>query len=1162
MQKEKRKQSKDEEDDSSSRKRRKADLSKPVSFISTGAMTEQDQSSRSRPNGAYDVFLSFRGEDNRKNFTDHLYTALVQAGIHTFLDDNEIPRGEEISKHLLKAIQESKISIVVFSKGYASTTWCLNELVEILEFKNRKTGQIVLPIFYDIDPSDVRKQTGSFAKAFDKHEECFKEKVKEWRNALEEAGNLSGWNLNDVENRHESKLIQVIIKDVLNKLDPKYINVATNLVGIDRIVQTISDFLSTATNDVCIVGIHGMPGIGKTTIAKVVFNQLCYGFEGSCFLSNINETSKQSNGLVLLQEQLLHDILKQNVSTINNADRGMVLIKERLCHKRVIVVVDDVAQQYQLNALVGERSWFGPGSRVIITTNDERLLLKVDKKCQVEELKRDASLQLFSRHAFKDNKPPKDYVKLSNDVVDYCGGIPLSLEILGSSLFAKNKSRWKCVIAKLRIIPNHDIQEKLRICFDKLDDRKLQKTFLDLACFFIGRNKEYVSNVLEARCGYNLEDDLETLSERSLIKVNASGEISMHNLLRDMGREIIHRESPDHPGKRSRIWQCEDAWNVLSKQMGTGAVEGLVLDVRASENKLLRTGSFTKMRCLKLLQINGVHLSGPFKLLSKELIWICWLECPLKSLPSDLMLDNLVVLEMQYSNIKELWKDKKILNKLKILNLSYSKHLVKTPNLHSSSLEKLLLEGCLGLVEVHQSIGHLKSLIFLNLKGCQRLKTLPQSICNAKSLEVLNISECSQLEKLPEHMGDMESFIELLVDGINEQFLASIEHLKYLRKLSMCGYNFNMDTPSSTSCPSPVSSWISASVLDWKALLPTCFTSWRLLRKLRLAYYGLSERTANCVDLSGLISLEELNLSGNNFFSLPSSISVLPKLQLLRVSDCRNLVSISELPSNLKFLDAIGCKSMERVELPIQSKNNSNLSLQRCPSNHGWIISSDTACDLSNNNKNLVEASYNCYYGYHINDYDARFVMSVRFCKYPSAFIYRGEGCSLTFHTPPVFQGLFFWASTTGMHFSSSHTIKAIIRKKSNGMQIFEARLVIGLYCPLSWSKYVSLSEMAMEEEYCGHEELELYVNLGSEDINMEECGIQVIVDLDSLEAIEWDLDINNNEKKVESDNVIPSPPSHLLYHPLYGSISFTTIEKWNSIWRMFYPFSVYHLPQ
>jgi hypothetical protein len=153
-------------------------------------------SSSSRHGGTYDVFLSFRGEDTRRNFTDHLYSALVQAGIRPFRDDDELLRGEEIGPKLMNGIRESKISLVVFSKNYASSRWCLDELVTILE--RRKMGQIVVPVFYDIDPSDVGKQTGSYADAFARHGERFNgetDRVIKWRVALTEAANLAGWSL-------------------------------------------------------------------------------------------------------------------------------------------------------------------------------------------------------------------------------------------------------------------------------------------------------------------------------------------------------------------------------------------------------------------------------------------------------------------------------------------------------------------------------------------------------------------------------------------------------------------------------------------------------------------------------------------------------------------------------------------------------------------------------------------------------------------------------------------------------------------------------------------------------------------------------------------------------------------------------------------------------
>ena len=145
----------------------------------------------------YEVFLSFRGEDTCNSFTSHLYTALDQKGIYTFIDDEKLERGKSISSKLMKAIKESRFAIVILSKNYASSTWCLEELEEIIGCIT-KTGMTVLPIFYYVDPSDVRKQTGTFKQAFDEHEQRFKEnieKVQKWRAILKEVANISGWHL-------------------------------------------------------------------------------------------------------------------------------------------------------------------------------------------------------------------------------------------------------------------------------------------------------------------------------------------------------------------------------------------------------------------------------------------------------------------------------------------------------------------------------------------------------------------------------------------------------------------------------------------------------------------------------------------------------------------------------------------------------------------------------------------------------------------------------------------------------------------------------------------------------------------------------------------------------------------------------------------------------
>ncbi|GKF40945.1 NB-ARC domains-containing protein, partial [Tanacetum coccineum] len=144
----------------------------------------------------YDVFVSFRGEDIRKSFMDHLFNDFKQKGIHAFRDDRELPKGEEISPHLYKAIEESRFLIVIFSKDYASSSWCLRELVKILRCKQMgKPKHEVQIIFYDVKPDVVRKQTESYAEAFARYQVSNRPEVENWKEALSMAANLSGWDL-------------------------------------------------------------------------------------------------------------------------------------------------------------------------------------------------------------------------------------------------------------------------------------------------------------------------------------------------------------------------------------------------------------------------------------------------------------------------------------------------------------------------------------------------------------------------------------------------------------------------------------------------------------------------------------------------------------------------------------------------------------------------------------------------------------------------------------------------------------------------------------------------------------------------------------------------------------------------------------------------------
>ena len=167
-----------------------------VEHFAVASMGMENASSSSIAQWKYDVFISFRGKDTRNNFMDHLYNALIVKGINTFRDDEKLERGKPISLELLKAIEESRFNIVILSKDYASSPWCLDELAKSIACKE-DMKMIVLPVFHYVEPFDVRKQMRTFAQAFIKHEEEVKTRMDKWRDALRQVGNIAGWHLKD-----------------------------------------------------------------------------------------------------------------------------------------------------------------------------------------------------------------------------------------------------------------------------------------------------------------------------------------------------------------------------------------------------------------------------------------------------------------------------------------------------------------------------------------------------------------------------------------------------------------------------------------------------------------------------------------------------------------------------------------------------------------------------------------------------------------------------------------------------------------------------------------------------------------------------------------------------------------------------------------------------
>ncbi|XP_050279851.1 disease resistance protein RUN1-like isoform X2 [Quercus robur] len=803
----------------------------------------------------YDVFLSFRGEDTREGFTSHLYKALCAKGFHTFIDD-KLRRGEEISEELIQAIKNSSILVIVFSENYAESKWCLDELVEIVDCREKDQEVQIRPVFYNVDPSEIRNQKENFGMALANHEMKFKnnmDKVQRWRDALRKAANASGWHYKKGYSTYksESHFIQNIVEEISSAIlnwTPLY--VTEYPVGINSRVKAIESLLDIGLDEFCVVGIHGLPGVGKTTIAKAVYNKIAKHFDGSSFLVNVRENLGTDAGIITLQEQLLNDILVDENLRVGNKFRGISLIEKRLRCKKIFLILDDVDDSTRIENLLGKYNWFAPGSRVILTLRDRCLLAALKEKLwktykvkefKVEQLNKHEALQLFKGHAFSGNKLyDEDYSKLATKFIDFANGLPLALEIIARDLCGKAKDEWESALDIYNKIPNEDIQKILRVSYDGLHDTE-KEIFLDIACFFKGWNIDYVVKILNA-CGLCPGFGIPRLVNKCLITVDVIGGLSMHDLIQQMGKEVVRQQAPDILRKRSRLCCYKDSLKVLTTDKGSKHIRGIMLHSPQLVEVQLHTEAFRRMENLKFLIIENVHICKPLEFLPNNLILLKWpyypFHWPLEYFPEQLVaidmphsrirLPKLIKQECRLENLKDvnfqdcefirilpkLWAPNlEYLNlsycknlvklpklwapKLEDLNLSYCKNLVKLPKLWVPNLEYLELSYCENLVEVDECFGYLEKLRLWYLSGCIKLQFLPSQL-RLKSLKYFNLTGCSRLEKLPDFHREMECLesLNLCGSGIRE-VPSSIEHLTKLHGLDLDNCKNLRDLPHS-----------------------------------------------------------------------------------------------------------------------------------------------------------------------------------------------------------------------------------------------------------------------------------------------------------------------------------------------------------------------------
>ncbi|KAJ0232056.1 ADP-ribosyl cyclase/cyclic ADP-ribose hydrolase [Hirschfeldia incana] len=743
-------------------------------------------------------------------------------------------------------------------------------------------------------------------------------------------------------------MIEEIVEGISNQLLSMKSVDFSNIVGMNIHMERLIPLLSMESeNKVRMIGIWGMGGIGKTTIAKCLFDRFSRGFPARCFLENVSKIYR-THGVSYLTRFLSTTLgLSEKKMKFPGAELGPHELKSRLENRKVFVVLDNVDDMKQMHALAQEFSWFGPGSRIIITTRDKGLLnsYSVRTVYEVKCLDTDDSLQIFNQIAFEGGLPPSDcYNHLSFRASMLARGLPSAIEAYG--LFFRrliSLDEWEDALCRFERTPHANVVEVLKISYDGLEEAD-KRVFLHVACLFSGETLRRAVTLLN-------DDELQgslgvrMLAEKSLIEITDDGYIKMHFLVEQTAREIERQESSvQRPmGGRRVVWDPNEVYEVLRRNRESESVACMALHMCEMPDELYLYGYVKNdHNNLKFLKVHRhsdhvepmLHfMSDDTYLLSLRLRLLHWDAFPLTDFPLRFRPLGLVEVSLRYSNLASLLKGTKWLLHLRRLDLTGCKNLELLPDLSQAmKLEEVIT------------------------KGCKRLKRIPESISNLTSLTTLDVSDCDELTSnyhitVKEFTGrcwqtvvyfssnevEMKSVTYLSIGGnIQIQMVGlagNLDHLCFSTEKQephvltsmyqkppplFCGHERTKKVEQKKKYRPNKSEFHGLNAIemirfnyksDGESFLCHSLYMFPCLKELNLINLNIQVIPD---DVSALQLLEKLDWTGNDFESLPETMNQLPRLKHVSLCNCTRLKALPELVE-LESIKLSGCVSLQSL---------------------------------------------------------------------------------------------------------------------------------------------------------------------------------------------------------------------------------------------------------